>query len=102
METDTDWTLPVTSPDLKRLLESFQLNLPEDPRQAPFAKHLMSAIACYTIVDNINLLSQRAILHREFHNRAENAKQGSTHVFEVEVVCTKGNFVVIEKVCLRI
>lgn len=95
METENrEWILPVTSPDFQRFLQSFQINISEDLRQASFAQSILSAMQCKKIVDTIKLLSKRVILQREIHS----SRLGSVQIFEVEVICTKGKFVVIEKV----
>lgn len=102
METGEEWTLPVTSPDIRKLFDSFEINVPEDPTQASFARSLLSAVQCDTIVHNIKLLSKKAVLLREISSGAGYVKSGSIHVFEVEVSCKKGKLVVNEKVCKSI
>lgn len=98
METYKEWTLPVTSPELRRLFESFQINVTEDPRQSSFTKCLLMAIQCQKIVESINLLSSAANLQMHFFSTLEETRPGSMYVFEVEVICAKGKLVVIEKV----
>lgn len=104
MATEKEWTLPdITSPDLKGMIGSFRVTVSEDKRQPSFAKCLLSAIQCNEIVEQLNQLSQKAIvLRRKGPSEVDYTTTGSVYVFEVEVICTQGTLKVNEKVCRRI
>lgn len=103
METEQEWTLPaIISPDLKNIVESFKVTVSEDKRQPSFANCLLSGIQCNKIVQKINQLSKKATVVRTAPKQMDYATTGSIYVFEVEVICTQGTFIVEEKVCKRI
>lgn len=100
METEKEWTLPsITSPELKRAIESFRITFQEDQRHPSFTGVLLSAINCNAIINQINLLSKRAVVvQKNISSQADYPTEGSIHVFEVEVICSEGTLKVIEKV----
>lgn len=100
MEYKKTFSLSVTSPGTKNVLESFKINVPEDKGQPSFAKHLLTALQYHTIEKEIHSLSNReVVLHKNVLPKTDHAKPERIHYFEVEVICTKGTLKVIEKVC---
>lgn len=95
-----EWTLPViTSAELRRLIESFRIHVPENPNHPSFTKRLLSAIRCEIIVARVNSLSKRAaVLQTNISSHPDFLTTGSIYVFEVEVVCTQDTLKVREKV----
>lgn len=103
MESNTELALPVASSETNNLLNSFRINVSEDQRQPSFAKHLLSAIQCHEIENEIHSLSNReVVLHKNVLTKTDHAKPEPIHYFEVEVICTKGTLKVNEKVCCRV
>lgn len=99
MESNTELSLPVTSPETNNLLESFKINVPEDQRQPSFAKQLLTALQCHTIEQEIHSLSnKKVVLDKNIFAKTDHAKPEPILYFEVEVICTKGTLNVNEKV----
>lgn len=103
MGSELELTLPaITSPDLKKVIESFKVTVSEDKRQPSFAKCLLFAMHCSKIVEKVNQLPKKATVVRTAPKQVDYATIGSIYVFEVEVICTQGKLNVKEKVCIRI
>lgn len=97
METGEEWSLHVTSADFKRLFESLGIIVPEDKRQASFAKCLLTGIQCSAIVDEINPLSKREVVLPT--NLSSQGGQKKSKPIHVQVICRQGTLKVNGNVC---
>lgn len=95
METGEEWSLHVTSADIKRLFESLGIIVPEDKGQPSFAKCLLTGIQCSAIVDEINLLAKREVVLPT--NLSSQGGQRKSEPIHVQVICRQGTLKVNEK-----
>lgn len=75
------WTEHVDSQDLQNVLASFCLNIPEDPINLSFAKHILERFKLTEFVKDVKDLATGVVLYKYLSGADE--KPGTIYVYEV-------------------
>lgn len=80
-ENTSPWTEHVDSQDLQNVLASFCLNIPEDPINLSFAKHILERGKLTEFVKDVKDLATGVVLYKYLSGADE--KPGTLNVYEV-------------------
>lgn len=80
-ENTSPWTEHVDSQDLQNVLASFCLNIPEDPINLSFAKHILKRGKLTELVKDVKDLATGVVLYKYLSGADE--KPGTVNVYEV-------------------
>lgn len=90
------WTEHIKSEDLKRLMQSFNVEIPVEPVNDSFVREILNIDSLQKLVTEIKLLANRVVLTTE----TEDVQPGNVYIYEVEVVCNEDGLAVVEQVSL--
>lgn len=93
------WSKPIKSGDLKKIFQSFHVDIPDEPaKDSSFVREILNIDALKKLVTEITLLKNGVVLTSE----TEDVQPGNVYVYEVEVVCNEDGLAVVEKVSLNL
>lgn len=88
----------ITTKQLKELLTSFKVDIPEDPLNESFVREILSEHLLKKLVFEITSLSTEVCFTRDFSKITEDVPSLEVCAVEVDVVCDKDELTVITKV----
>lgn len=84
----------ITSKQLKELLTSFKVCIPEDPLNESFVRHILTE----KLINEIKSLSKEVWFTRDIPRQNETIRPMGVCVVEVDVVCDKDKLIVVNEV----